>query len=175
MTWKKYIWLIYNLRLQKEKWPNFGLLKKLIMCGKLVHSTMHQLHHIVIFWKSQYVVMKGLKSYVFTWRIQNLMLKVIALTFGEKIVTLIFGCCIDSKSLCCSLKNVVQQKHALCFMFLRIQPNLYFKIFELSFQESSPTFIFHFCWIWVLCVCIMHFLFFVCLPCLFHIIDPKEL
>jgi hypothetical protein len=64
---------------------------------------------------------------------------------------------------------------ALCFMFLKIQPNLSFKLFEFSFQESNPTFIFHFCWIWILCVCIMHFLFFVSLPCLFHIIDPKEL
>jgi hypothetical protein len=91
------------------------------MCDKLVHSTMHRLHHIVISWKSQYVVMKGLKSYVFAWRSQTLMLKIIALTFGEEIVTLIFGSCIDSKSLCCSLKNVVQQKCALCFMFLQIQ------------------------------------------------------
>ncbi len=101
-------------------------------------------------------------------------LKVIALTFGEKIVAWIFGCCIDSKSLCYSLENVVWQKHALCFMFLEIQLNLSFKLFELSIQKSSPTFVFCFCWIWVLCVCIMHFLLFVSLPCLFHIIDPKN-
>jgi len=127
------------------------------------------------FYKSQYVIMKGLRFYVFAWISQTLMLKVIALTFGEKIVIQIFGHSIDSKSLCCSLENIVWQKCALCFMFLQIQPNLSFKLFELSFQKSSPTFIFHFCWIWILCVCIMHFLLFVSLPCLFHIIDPKEL
>lgn len=136
---------------------------------------MHRPNHIVIFCKSQYVVMRGLRSYAFAWRSQALMLKFIALTFGEEIVTWIFGYCIDSKSLCCILENVVQQKRALCFMFLQIQPNLSFKLFELSFQKSSPTFVFHFCWIWILCVCIMHFLLSVCLPCLFHIIDPKEL
>jgi hypothetical protein len=153
----------------------FWAFKKVLMCGKLVHSTMHRPNHIVNFYKSQYIVMKGLRFYAFAWRNQALMLKVIALTFSEEIVVQIFGHSIDSKSLCCSLENVVRQKRAFCFMFLQIQPNLSFTLFELSFQESSPTLIFHFCWIWVLCVCIMHYLHFVSLPCLFYIIDPKEL
>jgi hypothetical protein len=44
------------------------------------------------------------------------MLEVIALMFGEEIVARIFGRCIDSKSLCYSLENVVLSVHcASCF------------------------------------------------------------
>jgi hypothetical protein len=127
------------------------------MCGKLVHSTMHQLNHIVIICKSQYVVMKGSKFYVFAWRCQTLMLKVIALTFGEEIDIIIFGCCIDSTSLCWSLKNVVSQKCALCFMFSQIQLNLNFKLFELSFKSQAPRSFFIF----------VGFEFYVCALCTF--------